>query len=148
MKKIILVVLMLLSFFGYSQNSERKYLFTNKYGVVNFEIVNNIKDSNSEIYSLISFQNIDYSTITDTRIILLSKKSELKEFADKLVEFSEKEKGVELSFEKEKKYSINLFSTSNNVILMDNKGKMNYFSKKLAKKLAQDIISNIELLKD
>jgi hypothetical protein len=101
MKKIILVVLMLLSFFGYSQNSERKYLFTNKYGVVNFEIVNNIKDSNSEIYSLISFQNIDYSTITDTRIILLSKKSELKEFADKLVEFSEKEKGVELSFEKE-----------------------------------------------
>jgi len=148
MKKIILVALMLLSLFGYSQNSERKYLFSNKYGAVNFEIVNNIKDSNSDIYSLISFQNIDYSTIIDTRIILLSKKSELKEFADKLVEFSEKEKGVELSFEKEKKYSINLFSTSNNVILMDNKGKMNYFSKKLAKKLAQDINSNIELLKD
>jgi hypothetical protein len=148
MKKIILVAIMLFSVLGYSQNTERKRLFTNNYGVVNFEIINNIKDSKSDIYSLISFQNIEYSTITDIRIILLSKKSELKEFADKLIEFSEKEKGVELSFEKEKKYSINLFSNSNNVILMDDKGKMNYFSKKLAKKLAQDVVSNIELLKD
>jgi hypothetical protein len=148
MKKIVLVTLMVFSLFGYSQNTERKSLFTNDYGVVNFEIVNSIKDSKSDIYSLISFQNIEYRTITDIRIILLSKKTELKEFADKLIEFSEKEKGSDLSFEKEKKYSINLFSNSNNIILMDNKGKMNYFSKKLAKKLAQDIISNIDLLKD
>ncbi len=148
MKKIVLVTLMVFSLFGYSQNTERKSLFTNDYGVVNFEIVNSIKDSKSDIYSLISFQNIEYRTITDIRIILLSKKTELKEFADKLIEFSEKEKGSDLSFEKEKKYSINLFSNSNHIILMDNKGKMNYFSKKLAKKLAQDIISNIDLLKD
>ena len=148
MKKIILVAIMLFSFFGYSQNTERKELFTNKYGVVNFEIINNIKDSNSEVYSLISFQNIDYTSVIDSRIIILNKKSELKEFANKLIEFSDKEKGVELAFKIEKKYSINLFSNSNNVIIMDRDGKFNYISKKQAKKLAQDIISNIDLLKD
>jgi hypothetical protein len=148
MKKNLLVAFMFISFFGFSQNTETKYLFTNKYGIINFEIINRIKDSDSNIYSIISFQNIEYKTIIDTRIILLRKKSELKEFADKLIEFSEKEKGVEVSFKKEGKYSIDLISSSNNVVINDKEGKYNFFSKKQAKSLAQDITANIDLLKD
>ncbi|MEC4048462.1 hypothetical protein OX284_003395 [Flavobacterium sp. SUN046] len=148
MKKLLLVIVLFITCVVYSQNTERKYLFTNKYGVVNFEIINRISESNSNVYSVISFQNTEYKSIIDTRIILISKKSELKEFAEKLIEFSEKEKGVELSFVKKDKYSINLFSDSNNIILMDKENKFNYFSKKQAKNLAQDIISNIDLLKD
>ena len=148
MKKNLFVAFVFISFFGFSQNTETKKLFTNKYGVVNFEIINRIKDSDSDIYSIISFQNLDHKTIIDIRIIILRKKSELKEFADKLIEFCEKEKGIDLSFKKEKEYSINLFPSVNDVVLMDNEGKYNFFSKKQAKKLAQDIITNIDLLKD
>ena len=74
MKKNLFVAFVFISFFGFSQNTETKKLFTNKYGVVNFEIINRIKDSDSDIYSIISFQNLDHKTIIDIRIIILRKK--------------------------------------------------------------------------
>jgi hypothetical protein len=41
-----------------------------------------------------------------------------------------------------------LISSSNNVVINDKEGKYNFFSKKQAKSLAQDITANIDLLKD
>jgi len=130
----------------YSQTIELKSLFKKEYGVIKFEIQNVIQDSDSKKLSVISFQNFEYNAVTDTRYIYLNKE-ELQVFASKLKEFVDKEKGVDLMFNVEGKYSLNLYPEfSSHITLMDSEGKMNIISKRNAKKLVLDIETNINLL--
>ena len=143
MKKLLLGLL-LMSSISYSQTVERKVLFKSKLG---YEIFNSIREKDTTTYFAFSYQNLKYKTITDIGSVFLSKKSELKLFADKLIEFSEKEKGVDFSFS-DKRFVIRLYDFSELLYIEDSKGKYTNLTKKNAKKLATEIYTNLDLLKE
>ena len=143
MKKLSLVILLIGSV-CYSQTVEKKTLFKSKLG---YEIVNSIREKDTMTYFYYGYQNQKYQHITDIGSIFLSKKSDLKLFADKLIEFSVKEKGTDISFA-DKIFKMMLYDFSEMIYIEDNKGKYTTISKKNAKKLADEIYTKLDLLKD
>lgn len=143
MKKILLALL-LTSSVCYSQTVEKKTLFKSKLG---YEIVNSIKEKDTMTYFYYGYQNQKYQHISDIGSVFLSKKSDLKLFADKLIEFSEKEKGTDISFA-DKKFTMILYDFSEMIYIEDTKGKYTTLTKKSAKKLADEIYTKLDLLKD
>lgn len=143
MKKL-LFGLLLLSSISYSQTVERKVLFKSKLG---YEIFSSIREKDTTTYFAFSYQNLKYKTITDIGSVFLSRKSELKLFADKLIEFSDKEKGVDFSFT-DKRFVIRLYDFSELLYIEDSKGKYTNLTKKNAKKLATEIYTSLDLLKE
>jgi hypothetical protein len=143
MKKILLALL-LTSSVCYSQTVEKKTLFKSKLG---YEIVNSIREKDTMTYFYYGYQNQKYQHITDIGSVFLSKKSDLKLFADKLIEFSEKEKGTDISFA-DKKFTMILYDFSEMIYIEDTKGKYTTLTKKNAKKLADEIYTKLDLLKD
>jgi hypothetical protein len=141
MKKLLL--LLAFTSVSFAQTTERKSLFKSDLG---YEITQSVKESDTTVYFHYSFQNMKYTTITDLGIILISNKADLKTFADKLLEFSEKPKGVEISFE-HKKFSLTIYDSRNLIIVRDYRGKFTTFSKEKAKNIANEIYTKIELLK-
>ena len=142
MKKLLL--LLAFTSISFAQTTERKSLFKSDLG---YEITQSVKESDTTVYFHYSFQNMKYTAITDTAIILISNKSDLKIFADKLLEFSEKPKGVEISFE-HKRFSLTIYDSRNLIIVRDYRGKFTTVSKDKAKKIANEIYTKIELLKN
>jgi hypothetical protein len=143
MKKLSLVILLICSV-CYSQTVEKKTLFKSKLG---YEIVNSIREKDTMTYFYYGFQNQKYQHITDIGSVFLSKKSDLKLFADKLIEFSVKEKGTDISFA-DKIFKMMLYDFSEMIYIEDSKGKYTTISKKNAKKLADEIYTKLDLLKD
>ena len=142
--KNLLLGLFLTSSICYSQTGEKKTLFKSKLG---YEIVNSIREKDTMTYFYYGYQNQKYQHITDIGSVFLSKKSDLKLFADKLIEFSGKEKGTDISFA-DKKFTMRLYDFSEMIYIQDTKNKYTTLSKKDAKKLADEIYTKLDLLKD
>ena len=143
MKKILFSLLFTGSI-CYSQTVEKNTIFKIKLG---YEIVNSIREKDTMTYFYYGYQNQKYQHITDIGSVFLSKKSDLKLFADKLIEFSLKEKGTDISFA-DKKFTMMLYDFSEMIYIEDTKGKHTTLSKKNAKKLADEIYTKLDLLKD
>lgn len=146
MKKLLLSLLLVVaSYSTFAQTTtERKTLFKSKYG---YEIIQSVSNGDTTKYFAFSYQNMAYKTITDTGIILFTKKADLQSFVDKLEEFSNKEKGVDLSYS-DKEYRLNLISSSNNIFIHDSKGKYTIAYKSILKKMLEELKGNISLLED
>ena len=80
-------------------------------------------------YFYYGYQNQKYQHITDIGSVFLSKKSDLKLFADK-------------------KFRMRLYDFSEMIYIEDTKDKYTTLSKKNAKKLADEIYTKLDLLKD
>ncbi len=146
MKKLLLTFLLAIaSTFVFAQTTtERKTLFKSKYG---YEIIQSVSNGDTTKYFIFSYQNMAYQTITDTGMIYFSKRAGLQSFADKLEEFCNKEKGVDLSYS-DKEYRLNLISSSNNVFIHDSNGKYTIAYKSILKKMLEELKGNISLLED
>ena len=95
MKKAVLLFAMLITLSTniFAQETvERKTLFKSKLG---YEITQLIRSSGTTTYFYYSYRNQKYRHITDLGSVFISDKEELKVFAEKLIEFSNKEKGIE-----------------------------------------------------
>jgi len=141
MKKLLL--LLAFTSVSFAQTTERKSLFKSDLG---YEITERIKEKDTLVYFQYTFQNLKYTMISDFGIILISNKTDLKILADKLIEFSEKPKGVEISFD-HKKFSLTLYDSRELIIIRDSRGKFTTFSKEKAKNIANEIYTKLDLLK-
>jgi len=143
MRKALSILFLLSSIINYSQTIEKKKLFKSQY---DFEIVQRISEKDTIIYFALPFQNAKYKQITDLGLILIEKKSDLKLLAEKLNEFSLKEKGVSIDYVNPL-FTISLYDFTDIVYLYDKNKKYKTMNKKLASKLADEILSKIDLLK-
>lgn len=143
MKKLLLGALLLLSIVSFCQTTEIKTIFKSDFG---YEISNSITKQGITTYFYWGYQNQEYKHITDIGSIFITKKVNLKLFADKLSEFSKKERGVNISFNNAK-FSILLYDFSEMIYVEDNRGKYMTLSKNSAKKLADEIYTKLNLLK-
>jgi hypothetical protein len=145
MKKVIFIFAILLATTTmFSQTTERKQLFKSKLG---YEIMQSIKETDTVVYFYYSYQNMKYKTITDLGSIFLTKKQDLKDFADNLILFSEKPKGVVLEYQNPK-FSLLLHETLTSVFIFDKNNKFTSITKAKAKELGEEILSKLSLLKE
>ncbi len=146
MKKAVLLFAMLITLSTniFAQETvERKTLFKSKLG---YEITQLIRSSGTTTYFYYSYQNQKYRHITDLGSVFISNKEELKVFAEKLIEFSNKEKGIEVTYT-DKAYSFALYDFNESIYIMDaRQQKYTTISKKQAKLLADEILSKLSLL--
>lgn len=146
MKKVVLLFAMLITLSTniFAQETvERKTLFKSKLG---YEITQLIRSSGTTTYFYYSYQNQKYKHVSDLGSVFISDKEELKIFAEKLIEFSNKEKGIEVTYT-DKAYSLALYDFSSSIYIYDAK-QMKYTSidKAKAKKLAEEILTKLDLL--
>lgn len=146
MKKLLLSLLLVVaSYSTFAQTTtERKSLVKSKYG---YEIIQSVSNGDTTKYFIFSYQNMAYQTISDTGMIYFSKRAGLQSFADKLEEFCNKEKGVEVSYV-DKEYRLDLTGSSNSVFIHDSKGKYTIAYKSILKKMLEELKGNINLLED
>lgn len=141
MKTIILIMLTALSFNVLTQTTEKKTLYKGS-----FSITQKIQDSDTSTFFSFTYQNQKYQHISDLGIILTFDKASVKQLAELLMEFSQKDPGVQVSH-KTKDYTIDLYDFSRNIYLTDTKGKYTAISKKQAIKMADEIFNNLHLLR-
>jgi len=146
MKKVVLLFAMLITLSTniFAQETvERKTLFKSKLG---YEITQLIRSSGTTTFFYYSYQNQKYRHISDLGSVFISNKEELKTFAEKLIEFSNKEKGIEITYT-DKAYSLALYDFASSIYIYDAK-QMKYTSidKAKAKKLAEEILTKLDLL--
>lgn len=144
MKKLILILILIVSLKSNSQTTERKKLFKSQY---DYEIVQNIVEKDTSVYFAMPYQNEKYKQITDLGLIILNKKSDLKLLAEKLIEFSQKEKGTSIDFVNPL-FTISLYDFTDIMYLYDKKQKYKTLTKKMANKIATEILTKLDLLKD
>lgn len=152
MKGIILFTILLVSTNLYSQKVVTKKILTseNKNDALGYgwEFIQKIKDDvDTTIYFSMGFQNKKYEYASDISLVFFISKEEFVLFFNKLIEFSEMENAITVS-EKLGRHSINLYDFSNDIYIEDSKGKYTYISKSKAKKLANELLLNQNILKD
>jgi hypothetical protein len=146
MKKAIFILAMLLvSFVTIGQVTEKKTLYKSKQG---FEITEKFEDGKSSLkYFYFSFQNKKYQHITDLGSLFFTTKEDLENFANKLIYFSDLEKGKEVTYtDKLTGYTIHQYDSISSLFVFDKNNKYFTITKSQAKKLAEDILQNINLL--
>lgn len=111
-----------------------------------FTVYQTIVGEDTSVYYYFSFQNAKYQHITDLGSILLSSKKDILELSSKLKEYTETKERVSLVFATND-YSVSLYDFSNNIYLVDKKGKYTIFTKKQALKLSEALLTYVELLK-
>jgi hypothetical protein len=144
MKKVFLILILFVSLKSNSQTTERKKLFKSQY---DYEIVQSIIEKDTSVYFAMPYQNEKYKQITDLGLIILNKKSDLKLFAEKLIEFSQKEKGTSIDFANPL-FTISLYDFTDIMYLYDKNKKYKTLTKKMANKIANEILTKLDLLQD
>jgi hypothetical protein len=148
MKKVIFILsaMLLISINTFGQiQTERKTLFKSKFG---YEIKESITGNDTLVNLWSSYQNQKYSRITDIGYVSIYKRSEAKVFAEKLIEFSQKEKGTELNY-RHPEFILLLFDFTESIYIYDKK-QMKYtsISKKKAAEMGEEILSKLSILKE
>lgn len=141
MKKVIVTILALNSFMGISQLMESKKIYKGS-----FDVIRNVRDSDTSVYFHYHYQNKKYQHITDIGGVFLEQKKDVLEFADNLKLLAEKEKGTSLSYSN-RYFEINIYDFSNYVFITDKKGKYTTLTRKEAINISEEIKQNINLLK-
>jgi hypothetical protein len=126
----------------FSQTSSRKTIATES----SFKVYESISGVDTMVYYYFSFQNQKYSHITDLGSILLHKKEDVLLLQQQLKEFSEIEEKVTQSV-KTNNYELAIYDFSNNIYLIDSKGKYTTLTKKQAIKLSEALPLYLEYLK-
>ena len=111
-----------------------------------FTVYQVVTGEDTSVYYYFSYQNAKYQHISDLGSILLSSKKDILELSSKLKEYTETKERVSLVFATND-YSLSLYDFSNNVYLMDKKGKYTMLTKKQALKLSEALLLYVELLK-
>jgi len=141
MKNLILLAVIMFGMNVSAQTTERKALYKGS-----FTITQKIENSDTSTYFSYTYQNQKYQHISDLGIILTFDKASVKQFAEVLKEYSQKEDKIQLSY-KLKDFSIELYDFSKNIYINDSKGKYTSVSKKQASKMADEILDNLNLLR-
>lgn len=147
MKKVILVIaVMLFTLQNFAQTqTERKTLFKSKFG---YEIKESVTGNDTLVNLWYSYQNKKYSHITDIGYVSLYKRDDARVFAEKLIEFSKKEKGSESSY-KHSDFTIILYDFTDWIYIYDKKQlKYTSITKKKAAEIGEEILSKLSLLKE
>jgi hypothetical protein len=143
MKKTILTLVFIAGAMTlFSQTSSRKTIATES----SFKVYESISGVDTMVYYYFSFQNQKYSHITDLGSILLHKKEDVLLLQQQLKEFSEIEEKVTQSV-KTNNYELAIYDFSNNIYLIDSKGKYTTLTKKQAIKLSEALPLYLEYLK-
>lgn len=145
MKKVILfIAVMLLSLQNFAQNIERETLYESKKG---FKIIESKSETSSLTFFYWGFRNAKYKHISDTGGLFITKKENLELFYQKLLEFSNLEKGKNVSFTV-KDFGLSAYDFTDSIFVSDDKGKYFVLSKKVAREIAEEILSKLSLLKE
>jgi hypothetical protein len=144
MKKTIIALSLVLSNVVYGQVEKREKIAIGK--TQNWQITNLIEDRDTSTYFYWGFQNKKYETIVDIGSVIESSKSELKKFAEKLIEYGNIKEKINQS-ELVCNIRIELYDFSHNLYITEDRGKYTYISKKEAIKFGEEILNYYELLK-
>jgi len=145
MKKTIIALSLVLSSVAYGQKEKREVIVK---GVTqDWQISNYIKEEDTTVYFYWGFQNKEYTTIVDIGSIIETSRSELKKFADLLIEYGSITEKVDQS-ELVSNVRLELYDFSNNLYITEHRNKHTYISKKQAVKFGQEILNYYELLKE
>ena len=145
-KAVLLFAVMLFTLQNFAQTqTERKTLFKSKF---EYEIKQSVTGNDTLVNLWYSYQNKKYSHITDIGYVSFYKRDDARVFAEKLIEFSKKEKGNELTY-KHSEFTLLLFDFTDWVYIYD-KNQMRYtsISKKKAAEMGEEILSKLSLLKE
>ena len=142
MKKTILIAALTFGMNISAQTTEKKALYKGS-----FTITQKIENSDTTTFFSYTYQNQKYQHISDLGIILTFEKASVKQLAELLMEFSQKEPGITIS-NHSKDFTIDLYDFSKNIYLTDTKGKYTAISKKQAVKMADEILNNLHLLRE
>lgn len=112
----------------------------------NFDIIESVKTNDTLTYLYYGYRNQKYKHIVDIGSILLIEKKSAQEFATSLRNAGNSASGSDLTF-KTRYFEIAVYSFSNNVYIMDSKGKHTTISRKEAIKMAEEVESKINLLR-
>jgi hypothetical protein len=124
-----------------TQTTESKKLYKGS-----FTITQAVKDTDTSTYFSYSYQNQKYKQITDLGMVFISKKSDMKLFAEVLKAMSAKEEGTTISVI-EKEFEVNIYDFTNNVYIVDKRGKYTSLTRKKASDLADEILNNLHLMR-
>jgi hypothetical protein len=145
MKKVILfIAVMLFTLQNFAQTqTERKTLFKSKF---EYEIKQSVTGNDTLVNLWYSYQNKKYSHITDIGYVSFYKRDDARVFAEKLIEFSKKEKGVEINFV-HSDFSLVLYDFTDVIHIYDKKQlKYTSITKKKAAEMGEEILSKLSLL--
>ena len=144
MRKIIISIAMFVASNSFSQMTETKKIVV---GTGKWEIEMSIENGmDTSTYFYWGFQNMKYTHIVDKAYVFLTKKNDLIEFAESLKTLSLKENRANVRVKLDR-YSLALFSFSNNIYIEDENGKYTYITKRIANKIADELILNSKYLR-
>lgn len=146
MKKLILTLsLVLTAQLSFSQSLEQKSLYKSDTG---FDIQMGIRNGkDTTIYFYFGYQNKEYTHITDIGSVFLVDKDQVEQFANALNTLADKTEKTNLQISVGN-VKVFLYDFSNAIYIEDKNGKYTTLTKKVAKKMAADILANIHLFKD
>jgi hypothetical protein len=146
MKKIIIIALTVLSINSvYSQIVERNTLLTEKINTATFDLIQKIEESDTTYFIAIKYQNMKYTSITDTEIILFNTKADYLDVIDNIKLIAEKDVNAELDYTTSNKSII--FNSKYGVFLNSKDNKYTMFNRKQYLKKYESILLFADYLK-
>ena len=140
----VLLAVCLLSMSAYTQQTVKETLAKGR--VVSWSIKRLIEnDKDTIVYFYWGYQNKKYTQIRDIGSVFFYEKSELKLFAEKLIEYCQMERGKSISYSIGD-FKISLFDFSNEIYIEDDENKYTTISKRNAQVLSAEIMQHIDLL--
>jgi len=141
MKRTMIIVALLFGMNSYGQQTQRRNLYKGT-----FDISEKIYKEDTTTFFYFGFQNAKYQHITDIGGIGTSSKEQMKEFAEVLKEYSGKENGISMEYQT-KIGLIYIYDFSKNVYIQSRDGKYTMMTKKKASAIADEMLSNLHLLR-
>jgi hypothetical protein len=142
MRIVILTIAFMLGITSYAQTTKKEKLAK---GIKGWEIYRTISGKDTTVYFRWGFQNMKYQYITDIGSIMTSYKSELKNFAEKLIEYGNIKGRVHQSDYVPHITTIQLYDFSSNIYIQDG-DKYTIITKRTAVKMGNEILKYYELL--
>jgi hypothetical protein len=128
MKKIIIVAMalgvMTISAQGIKRTTVEKETVNN----AKFEVIQKIEDNDTMYFVSVVYQNMKYSTLIDTEIILFNKKDDYYDFVDAIKEIAEQDSNSE--YEYATSNGSRIYSSKYGVVIYSKQGKYTMVNRK------------------
>jgi len=146
MKKIIIIALTVLSINSvYSQIVERKVIAKEKINNASFEVMRKVQENDTSYFVSIIYQNMKYSTLVDTEIIMFNEKEHYLDVINTIKEMAEKDGNADLDYITSNKSRI--INSKYNVVLYSKDNKYTMFNRKQYLKKYESILLFADYLK-
>jgi hypothetical protein len=128
MKKIIIIAMTLSVMNINAQGTTRNTIQTESVSNSKFEVIQRIQEEDTSYFVLVSFQNMKYTTLIDTEIILFDKQIDYIDFVDAIKEVGKKP--TDSDYEYVTTNGSRVFTSKYGVVIYSKQGKYTMLNRK------------------